>query len=630
MKKKNQRKIILIILSIINIFLVIAACITPSIINVVTKNNVQKIQIANAEVDFEKKDITKGNIYLDGDWKYYPNKWIITDKESELDDFTYVNPSKSTEQNVHYASYQITLKNFETSSLTTLYLNNSRCSYRIFVNGIKCIESGILSKNDSISKNSICNKIGILTNLDTEKTVLVIEISCKYTRGLQVIPVLSNYSDINHQISIYVIAVSIIFGLFIATSLGVLINYIIDKNSSPKPHIIALFFNVFAIFLFHQPGVELLNHIKGFNYEFSYFILYVLFQILFLILSFIVFDELHKSKFLKKKYLIFPPIITLLAIISSIHLMFTNYFDVSAKLLMILSLISPVYIIILSFIYCKKNGKYSSYLSFSLNALWISTWVLPIIFFNLTNRYEINYFFFSVIILSLLFISSYIIYYDYRKQKLYEYQKEINDLKDQINQSNASILLSQIRPHFLYNTLNTIVYLCRSDPKRAEDAIIAFSKYLRANMNSLEKKEVIPFEEELNHIKNYVKIEQLRFGKKLMVIYNIKVIDFMVPPLSVQPLVENAIKHGITKKADGGKLFLSTNDDDNYVYITIEDTGVGFDVKGILNHYKSNSIGLHNITQRLKILSNGEIIFESKIGKGTKVKIKIPRIQEKK
>jgi len=124
-----------------------------------------------------------------------------------------------------------------------------------------------------------------------------------------------------------------------------------------------------------------------------------------------------------------------------------------------------------------------------------------------------------------------------QKQKLIDTQKQ-------------TLMLSQINPHFVHNTLTTIASMCDISPRMAKSLTIDFSRYLRQNLDTLHGEELIPFEKELEHVECYLKIEKVRFREKLNVSYAIDCKDFYIPPLSVQPLVENAVKHGITIKAN--------------------------------------------------------------------------------
>ena len=125
-------------------------------------------------------------------------------------------------------------------------------------------------------------------------------------------------------------------------------------------------------------------------------------------------------------------------------------------------------------------------------------------------------------------------------------------LEKELEDSRIAIMLSQVKPHFLYNVLNSIYHLYRKEPETAQEAVSSFAEYLRCNMLSIEKNEPISFNEEYQHIQTYLSLEQIRFRGKLDVVYDVDVTDFKVPPLTVEPLVENAVKHGVTKKRGGG------------------------------------------------------------------------------
>jgi two-component sensor histidine kinase len=192
---------------------------------------------------------------------------------------------------------------------------------------------------------------------------------------------------------------------------------------------------------------------------------------------------------------------------------------------------------------------------------------------------------------------------------------QISMQKEKIKDAQINIMLSQIQPHFVYNSLSAISTLITIDPEKAQEALDNFTEYLRRNLSSLTDVKLIPFEDELKHIETYISLEKLRFDDRINVIYDLKTTDFLVPVLSVQPIVENAIKHGILKKVEGGTLKISTYEAEDSYVIVIEDNGVGFnndDVKKEENHY-----GIDNIEYRIKNMCNGSLDIKSVINKGT-------------
>ena len=201
-------------------------------------------------------------------------------------------------------------------------------------------------------------------------------------------------------------------------------------------------------------------------------------------------------------------------------------------------------------------------------------------------------------------------------------QKNILLAEEQKKSKDAQIkvMMSQIQPHFIYNSLSSISTLISIDPNKAQKALDDFTEYLRHNLSSLTEARLIPFEDELKHIETYISLEKIRFNERLIVIYDIKVKSFNVPPLSIQPIVENAIKHGILKKIEGGTLTLRSYESDKRYIIEVIDDGVGFNMDDV-DFNNNQHFGLNNIKHRIKNISKGDIKIESKLGEGTKVTV---------
>jgi len=205
-----------------------------------------------------------------------------------------------------------------------------------------------------------------------------------------------------------------------------------------------------------------------------------------------------------------------------------------------------------------------------------------------------------------------------QKEQLMEQERKVNDMQ-------IKIVMSQIQPHFLYNSLNTIYYLCGKDPELAQGAISDFSDYLRGNLNALKgTNEPVLFAEELRHIEVYLSLEKLRFDDELEIIYDIETEDFCVPPLSIQPLIENAVKHGVGKAANGGTVWFETHLVEGGIEIRVADNGVGFDPNQNKQDGKTH-IGIENVKKRLSMLVDAKLTIESEPGKGTVATVFIPQ-----
>ena len=183
------------------------------------------------------------------------------------------------------------------------------------------------------------------------------------------------------------------------------------------------------------------------------------------------------------------------------------------------------------------------------------------------------------------------------------------------------IMMSQIQPHFLYNTLSTIQVLCHLDPDKAADTTGRFSQYLRQNLDALSQAGLIPFRRELEHTRAYAEIEMTRFAN-VRVEYDIQDDAFSLPPLTVQPLVENAIRYGVRIREEGVVRVATKKEADCHV-IVIGDNGAGFDVK-TLETLDGSHIGLRNVRSRVESMCGGTLTVDSRIGEGTAVTIRIP------
>lgn len=196
-----------------------------------------------------------------------------------------------------------------------------------------------------------------------------------------------------------------------------------------------------------------------------------------------------------------------------------------------------------------------------------------------------------------------------------------------LTQTRIAAMVSQIQPHFIFNALSAIVRLC--DNSDASKALTTFAEYLRGNMDALSRKEPVPFQWELKHIKKYLWLEQLRFGNKLKVVYEIQTDAFDLPVLSVQPLVENAVRHGVTKRIEGGTVTIRTEENESSYRIIVADDGVGFDVR-LLSEQDQSHVGIENAKRRIEMLSAGTVQIHSMPGCGTTAVIDIQKSKEKK
>ena len=198
-------------------------------------------------------------------------------------------------------------------------------------------------------------------------------------------------------------------------------------------------------------------------------------------------------------------------------------------------------------------------------------------------------------------------------------------LEKELEESRIALMLSQIQPHFIFNILGTIRGLCRENPEQAWYGLGDFSAYLRANMNALSNEKSIPFERELAHVEAYIRLEQMRMGEKLNVVYDIQEKEFSLPPLMLQPLVENAVKHGLFYKANGGTVIIRSRQMNGKIVLSVQDDGVGFEAtakEADFDHREHH--GLHNVRSRVEKMLGGSLRIDSHSELGTTVTLEFP------
>ena len=190
----------------------------------------------------------------------------------------------------------------------------------------------------------------------------------------------------------------------------------------------------------------------------------------------------------------------------------------------------------------------------------------------------------------------------------------------EIAHQRASVMVLQMRPHFIYNTLMSIYSLCNQDPQKARQVTLDFTNYLRKNFSAVASENTVPFSTELEHTRTYLAVEQAQYEDMLIVEYDTPFTLFRLPPLTLQPIVENAVKHGMDPDADALHISIKTRKTDNGVTITVEDSGKGFGKE----ENDEPHIALNNIRERLETMCKGKLTITSHDGVGTSVKITIP------
>ena len=620
MKLKARSNIVLIITIIVTIL----AIASPFIAGNINRHHSGVPSLVGGKGDFSnaKSDYT---LYLTGDWEYYDGVHIISNGERVDSVITeiptpIVKPITSlSKANGFTASYKITVNNLDYEN-AIVYVPHFAGTYRVFVNGIMVTQSGTY-----IDQKAHANLDLIASNINFEPQStyeIVIEATCNMMPSLYMTPVISDidytmtYSKIAQTFRSFIVGIVLFCGLFIF-SYSAKKSFILSSKWLPV--------------LCACVAIRVMISTEGYS-VFSFLFPYIDYESITLIVcvsTFIIklvallfYSETLDLKINKNVIAIFCFVFLSLSLVAAVlpYIIFSPYYYIIIQAATI-----PLDIIILSNI-CNCVMRKLPYAKLYLTGyITLSIGILVDCFY--TNG-VINFMSSQFMpICFTIFIITFVVIYFEKISRIFNTALKTAEIERELELANTSLMISQIQPHFLYNALNTIKYLIKRDPKSAEKAVISFSRYLRGNMDSITKKEPIPFAEELEHTKNYCDIELLRFGDKLNIIYDTPVTSFSLPALSVQPIVENAIKHGVTKKPEGGTVTVTTSENEYYYLIKVQDDGVGFDVQNPdLSPSDTHAhIGVNNVRERLTNMVNAEFIIESQIDVGTCVTIKIPK-----
>ena len=205
-------------------------------------------------------------------------------------------------------------------------------------------------------------------------------------------------------------------------------------------------------------------------------------------------------------------------------------------------------------------------------------------------------------------------------------EKRLEQQRLRLNEARLAALSSQINPHFLFNTLNSVASLIRLDPDQARQVVYKLSKILRRLLRQQDN--LTTLGEELGFIDDYLAIEMVRFGDKLRFVKEVEpdTLDLLVPSMLLQPLVENSIRHGLASKVDGGTIRVRSRRLGNQLQIEVEDDGVGIPEARLARMFEQGGIGVNNVNERLKVLygDSYRMWIDSRPGEGTSTGIEIP------
>lgn len=631
---KNTRlnwRIILIIILITFMFFAISKMYSSG------SGVVDKGKVDLSMVDFNQNEL----VALNGNWEFYWNRLLtsqdfIDEKPPQMDSIMKVPGSwddRKAGTKVYpqhgVATYHLRLNYPSTLEDPALRITNVANAYKLYANGGLIAEVGKVSDNPSDFKEGEDSLILDLPK-DTQEIELIFQVAnWNYAKGgLRENPIFGSKQVLERQkmillaIQLFFIGSVVIFGIYYA-----LLFFLQTKNKTALLFSMLCFISGLRSLIWGESPLKIIfpnvpfyvrayiNYITGYNLV-PIIILFVLSiypleckkNILGLVLlPTIFFDVL---------LLLTPP-----EFMSS----FTNY-------VYILILLQMIYMmgVLIKAVLNKRDNAILMFIALYVFALAI---IQDIFHYKGIGGINVSYMFLYgnfVVIMAMSFIQAKQQTSIHKKLILYnENLIEADALKDKIMATEMSFLQAQIKPHFLYNSLNAIANVCEKDGQKAGKLIIDLAIYLRGSLEFNHLDEMVTIEKELEFISTYFNIEQARFGQKIQLIKEINIsLDYQIPVLILQPLVENAVRHGISKKQDGGRVIVRMMQLSEGIGIEIEDDGIGIEGEKLAFllrvERKYQGVGTLNIHNRLLRLYGRGLDITSEVGCGTWVKLVIP------
>ena len=287
--------------------------------------------------------------------------------------------------------------------------------------------------------------------------------------------------------------------------------------------------------------------------------------------------------------------------------------------LLMLPLIAIMLLNLVGAIRRRTRLSRKAFISFIIVLLPMTVSLLVMLFVDAMPLFDISFVLSALVMYS--FILSDQIEQNLRRQReIARQEREIAGQQREIAHERASVMVLQMRPHFIYNTLISIYSLCLFEPQKARQITMDFTNYLRKNFTAIASDSPIPFSTELEHTRAYLAVEQAQFGYMLVVEFDTPFTRFRLPPLTLQPIVENSIKHGMDLDSEPLRISIRTRCTDAGAEIIVEDTGPGFDPSDESNPHTT----LNNIRQRLEMMGGGSLAIMPRQGGGTVVTVMIP------
>lgn len=647
----------------LKVYFAITTLISFFIIGYYYINTLEKsLNFTKGKFDLSKTDFSKnGMINLDGEWEFYWNQLLEPNDFSQhhQGDFKYIyvpgNWLHDKEGNEYskrgYATYRLIVENIPNSKYFAIKKGNIRNSSKIYVNGNLVLQDGVVSKDlkSGVGKN---NSEVVYFELEDSSAEIIIQVANhEYIVGGIAKPIIfgaqkgltkNHIQKITFELAMILIVITIglfYLGLFLTS------KYYRVKEPATLPLTLSCLFFGLTNGIYSERIITILFPEITLNLTYRFGHLMSVMSVIMVVLVINKVDKVFLSNRARNLLVCFYFTFLFCVLALPLHIYLkTLSFYMNAAIIIHFGLWLWTFVLFIRSDFNLNDPTEHIIIIISIFSIFLF-WI-DLSLFSLGLKPNMLISFLSIAVYSIALATLLIVRYSksYKKNeeltiKLIETFSTLDQTTKEVERNEIAFLQAQIKPHFLFNALSSIISLCYTDGNKAASLLTDLSNYLKRSFNIDLKTNYITIGNELKLIKSYVDIEKARFGDRIKMIYDIdeSVLNFKISPLFIEPLVENAIKHGVLKNKNGGEIKLTIKTCEKDVYISVEDNGKGIDIEQIkaikdvdenkVISHGGNGVSLRNVYIRLRNIYDVELNFDT-TNDGTKVYFMIPIMED--